>query len=246
VPDISTVQIIGGAAAVIVIVLVLTALVVSRRRRARQIEDEPSASFLSSTPHDTFAGLGASERSAESGVDGLGLDRTQTSAADEDEITLGGAERADDRERSRAGVLETDVADSATEAEEQSEAAEPGAQPEKETEAADDTDATADEDLAQGEAGAEPPSAPRPRRMVALSEIIVTTNQKLVDLDDAEVRRMLTDLVRYEIDQAAEFSAAGQSVDAVLQLTEAEKVSRALDMDETAQRIRTMMRELQD
>jgi hypothetical protein len=96
------------------------------------------------------------------------------------------------------------------------------------------------------EAPVEPPSAPPARRMVPLSDIIVTTSRKMVDLDDPEVRRMLTELVRYEIDQASEFSAAGQSVDAILQLTEAEKVSRTLGMDETAARIKTMMRELRD
>ncbi len=96
------------------------------------------------------------------------------------------------------------------------------------------------------EAPGEPPTAPRARRMVPLSNIIVTTSRKMVDLDDPEVRRMLTELVRYEIDQASEFSAAGQTVDAILQLTEAEKVSRTLGMDETAARIKTMMRELQD
>jgi hypothetical protein len=246
VPDISTAQIIGGAAAVGVVVLVLTALVVSRRRRARHVEDEPSASFLSSAPHDTFAGLGASERSTESGDDGFGLDQWQPSAADEDEITLGGAEGDGEPERSRAAVTETALAPPTTEAEGQPEAAEAEPPPEKRTEAADDADTPAEETVAKGEAGAGPPSAPSARRMVPLSEIIVTTNQKLVDLDDPEVRHMLTELVRFEIDQAAEFSAAGQSVDAVLQLTEAEKIARALDMDETAKRIRVMMRELQD
>ncbi|HSL95107.1 MAG TPA: hypothetical protein VLA35_04215 [Thermoleophilia bacterium] len=93
-----------------------------------------------------------------------------------------------------------------------------------------------------GDRSSEPPA----RRMVPLSDIIVTTSRKMVDLDDPEVRRMLTELVRYEIDQASEFSAAGQTVDAILQLTEAEKVSRTLGMDETAARIKTMMRELRD
>jgi len=96
------------------------------------------------------------------------------------------------------------------------------------------------------EAPVEPPPVPRARRMVPLSDIIVTTSRKMVDLDDPEVRRMLTELVRYEIDQASEFSAAGQTVDAILQLTEAEKVSRTLGMDETAARIKTMMSELRD
>ncbi len=55
---------------------------------------------------------------------------------------------------------------------------------------------------------------------------------------------MLTELVTFEIDQAAEFRRAGQTIDAVLQLTEAEKVSRALGMTESAQRIRAMMAEI--
>jgi hypothetical protein len=57
---------------------------------------------------------------------------------------------------------------------------------------------------------------------------------------------MLKELVGYEIDQAAQFKAAGQNVDAVLQLTEAEKICLALDMHEQARQIRTMMRDLRD
>ena len=81
-------------------------------------------------------------------------------------------------------------------------------------------------------------------RLVPLSDIIVTTSGKMVDLDDPDVRRMLTELVTFEIDQAAEFRKQGQTIDAVLQLTEAEKVSRALGMNESAQRIRAMMEEI--
>ena len=66
----------------------------------------------------------------------------------------------------------------------------------------------------------------------------------MVDLQDPDVRRMLTELVTFEIDQAADFRRRGQTIDAVLQLTEAEKVSRALGMTESAQRIRAMMREI--
>jgi hypothetical protein len=80
--------------------------------------------------------------------------------------------------------------------------------------------------------------------LVPLSDIIVTTSSKKVDLEDPEVRRMLTELVTFEIDQAAEFRRQGQSIDAILQLTEAEKVSRALGMTESARRIRAMMEEL--
>jgi hypothetical protein len=90
---------------------------------------------------------------------------------------------------------------------------------------------------------AEPPPA---GDLIPLSDIIVTTSDKLVDLADAEVRRMLKELVGYEIDQAAQFKAAGQNVDAVLQLTEAEKICLALDMHEQARQIRAMMRDLRD
>ena len=41
--------------------------------------------------------------------------------------------------------------------------------------------------------------------MVPLSDIIVTTSSKMVDLADPDVRRMLTELVTFEIDQASEF-----------------------------------------
>lgn len=89
----------------------------------------------------------------------------------------------------------------------------------------------------------EPTAEPEPR-LVPLSDIIVTTSGKLVDLEDPEVRRMLTELVTFEIDQAADYRRRGQTIDAVLQLTEAEKVSRALGMAESAERIRTMMEEI--
>jgi hypothetical protein len=94
---------------------------------------------------------------------------------------------------------------------------------------------------AAGEAA--PESGPK-SRLVPLSDIIVTTSGKMVDLQDPDVRRMLTELVTFEIDQAADFRRRGQTIDAVLQLTEAEKVSRALGMTESAQRIRAMMEEI--
>ena len=81
-------------------------------------------------------------------------------------------------------------------------------------------------------------------RLVPLSDIIVTTSGKTVDLADPDVRRMLTELVTFEIDQAADFRRRGQDIDAVLQLTEAEKVSRALGMTESAKRIRAMIEEI--
>jgi len=81
-------------------------------------------------------------------------------------------------------------------------------------------------------------------RRVPLSDIIVTTSSKMVDLEDPEVRRMLTDLVKYEIDQATHCRQQGQTIDAVLQLTEAEKISRALDMRGSAAAIRRMIEDL--
>ena len=55
---------------------------------------------------------------------------------------------------------------------------------------------------------------------------------------------MLTDLVTFEIDQATQFRQQGQTIDAVLQLTEAEKISRALGMHESAEHIHEMMKEM--
>jgi hypothetical protein len=81
--------------------------------------------------------------------------------------------------------------------------------------------------------------------LVPLSSIIVTTSTKMVDLEDPEIRRMLTDLVTFEIDQATQFRDQGQTIDAVLQLTEAEKICRALGKNDTAHEIREMMRGLQ-
>ena len=82
-------------------------------------------------------------------------------------------------------------------------------------------------------------------RMVPLSSIIVTTSRKMVDVQDPEVRRMLTDLVKFEIDQATQFRRDGQTIDAVLQLTEAEKISRALGMEDAARHIHQMLQEIQ-
>ena len=97
-----------------------------------------------------------------------------------------------------------------------------------------------------GETGEEAQPAPGPApRKVPLADIMVTTSSKVIDLDDPEVRRMLTDLVKFEIDQATRYREQGQHLDAVLQLTEAEKISRALGMTESAHAIHLMMQELQ-
>jgi hypothetical protein len=92
-------------------------------------------------------------------------------------------------------------------------------------------------------AQAAPESGPRIRR-VPLSDIIVTTSDKVVDLADPEVRKMLTDLVKFEIDQATSYQLQGQVLDAVLQLTEAEKISKALGMRDAADAIHKMVQDL--
>jgi hypothetical protein len=91
---------------------------------------------------------------------------------------------------------------------------------------------------------AEPVCEPGVDGTVPLSDIIITTSCKLVDLGDPDVRRTLTDLVKLEVDQAIEFRRLGQTVDAIMQLTEAEKISHALGLHESAQRIREMIEEL--
>ena len=93
-------------------------------------------------------------------------------------------------------------------------------------------------------AGADAAAPVHGARTVPLSDIIVTTSDKFVDLDDPEVRRMLADLVTFEIDQAAQYRQQGQTIDAVLQLTEAEKICKALGMHDTALRIGRMMDDL--
>ena len=79
---------------------------------------------------------------------------------------------------------------------------------------------------------------------VPLSDVIVTTNQQKVDLEDPEVRRLLKDLVEYEIQLAQQYKGQGQTLDAILQLTEAEKACNALGLTSKARLIRAMIKEL--
>jgi hypothetical protein len=241
----SSMLIVGGVVIAVVVALAVVAVVLSRRRREPPVEDEPLRPFLSSAPTDTFSVLGAPERPMESNDDDLRLDWGQQEDVGDDLLA---PEAAPGEERGR-GILETaeDRADTAADRVDMAADLAQTARGRPDDGLLDPpkTPAAASPDARRQGAGGPSGTAPA-SRMVPLSEVIVTTSRKLVDLEDGEVRRMLTDLVRYEIDQATEFSEAGQSVDAVLQLTEAEKVSRALGMDETAERIRKMMRELQD
>jgi hypothetical protein len=259
----TTVQIIGIAVASLAVLLLIIALIVTRRRgdEPEQPARPAASSFLDEAPQDTFSGLGkpeqpvedvtldpamerlAAARRAEAAEQaqrqrqpapgGLGLDwgpdlsvRTTAPAP---------AEPAPNDDSEITGEIRPDVT------------AELPAQdtpPAPEGESGDQVAATQPARPAEGEPAAGDVAAPESGssgRLVPLSDIIVTTSSKRVDLDDPEVRRMLTELVTFEIDQAAEFRKQGQSIDAVLQLTEAEKVSKALGMHESAQRIRVMM-----
>jgi hypothetical protein len=265
----TTVQIIGIAVASLAVLLLIVALIVTRRRGDAPADDARPAggSFLDEAPQDTFSVLGKAEqpveditidpaveraiaaeraeRAAEEVPErapqpgGLGLDwgpdlsiRT-TGLSDEWEP----APRFDD-EAEITGELRLDEAASSP----ASETPPPSAGEDDDQAAATRPAAPSEGESGVGDVAAE--GAGSGSRMMPLSDIIVTTSSKMVDLADPDVRRMLTELVTFEIDQASEFRRKGQSIDAVLQLTEAEKVSRALGMTESAQRIRTMMEEI--
>lgn len=89
-----------------------------------------------------------------------------------------------------------------------------------------------------------PQSAEKSDGMIALSDLLVTTNGRYVNVQDPEVRGMLTDLVKYEIDLATQYRQLGQIDDAILQLTEAERICKALDMTSQASLVRQMMDDL--
>ncbi len=78
-----------------------------------------------------------------------------------------------------------------------------------------------------------------------LSEIIVTTGDGEVDLGDPAVRGLLTQLVSDEIELAKACCDQAQTLDAILQLTEAEKICEALGLDEQLAEVRTLLSELQ-
>jgi len=237
-------------------------------------ERPEAGSFLDDAPQDTLSGLGRAEHpvedvtkdpgihgeAMEAGVSGgLGLDwgpETDPSPPIREEVAAPAAPEApatpveNDAEAPLVGEAEADDEAETTgeiaAAGEGSGAARP-VTPDDSTESGSVTAAAQPARLAEGESAAVDVAAPESGsggRTMPLSDIICTTSNKMVDLEDAEVRRMLADLVAYEIDQATEFRRRGQTIDAVLQLTEAEKVSRALGMRESAERIRQMMEEI--
>ena len=269
----TTVQIIGIAVASLAVLLLVVALIVTRRRGKvpRDAARPSDGSFLDEAPQDTLAGLGRAEEPVEDITIDPALERAAATAPaavaavaaehhQEPEPQPGGlgldwgpdlsvqtagrqdepaeAPRPNDDEAEITGELRPDET-VALPAED--------TPPAPEGESGDQVAATQPARPAEGgsaAAGVAAPESGSGGRLVPLSDIIVTTSSKMVDLDDADVRRMLTELVTFEIDQASEFRRQGQTIDAVLQLTEAEKVSRALGMDESAQRIRAMMDEI--
>jgi hypothetical protein len=257
----TTVQIVGIVVATAIVVLLISALLVTRRRGAAS--DDPAAShasFLDGAPQDTFSGLGKAEQPMEDVTMDPGAQRQSASAVAIDEAAIPLTARSEERENDALGLDWGPSSDSlaADEAPADDEitgeltaaaltpAAEESRSPILESGASADGPVPA-QPAEGGPAASEeaaPESGPGARR-VPLSDIIVTTSNKMVDLQDPEVRRMLTDLVKYEIDQATHCRQQGQTIDAVLQLTEAEKISRALGMRESAAAIRTMMEDLQ-
>ena len=227
----TTIQIVGIAVAAAIIAVLIAALIITRDKD--KAEDEaamtavvppPGESFLDQRPSDSF--------------DRLGKPEIAPAPEPEDETTTTGQMEALD-ERASADDLTPAVIEAPTMAE---------------TPVVEAAPVVADEPVAaaaadEAPAGAAPaadaaPAKTADSKLVRLSEIIVTTSNKMVDLADPEVRRMLRDLVKYEIDQAAQFKEQGQSIDAALQLTEAVKICEALDMTSQARLIRAMMKEL--
>lgn len=243
----STIQIVGIAVAAVVVLLLVIALVVTRESGDEDHGEEtaaataaPGTSFLDAPPSDTLERLGKPERPPdEEPATGVAAPTPSAAAPVTAPRAMGGeAEESlgldwDHGHEPGPGDGGPAVATG--------EAPAPEAPPLRPAtaagEAADDSETT-------GEMPAVEAEAPK-GKLVPLSSIIVTTSTKMVDLEDPEVRRMLTELVTFEIDQATQYREQGQMVDAVLQLTEAEKICRALGKLDTAREIRDMMRGLQ-
>ncbi len=215
----TTVQLIGIAVASLAVLLLVVALIVSTRKRRADPEApeaRPDRSFLDDAPQDTFADLGKVEQPVEDVTIDPAVERAAAGVAPRSERPP------------QPGGLGLDWGPDLS------------------------VKQTGPSQAPDGEAAtqAAPPAPPLRDapgsgvHLVPLSDIIVTTSNKIVDLHDAEVRRMLTELLTFEIDQATESRRQGQTVDAVLQLTEAEKVARALGMSESAERIHSLMEEI--
>ena len=238
----TTVQIVGIAVAAVVVLILVVALVLTRRRgeaqESPQAAPEPRhGSFLDEAPQDTFAGLGKAEHPVEEVTVDPAVEREARRAA---EASASAASRPDEAEVT--GELPAVSPPPAPPAPPRRTAEPPSPSPESGGHASPESARPAEGGSVAPEAA---PESDAGGRMVPLSSIIVTTSRKMVDVEDPEVRRMLTDLVKFEIDQATQFRRDGQTIDAVLQLTEAEKISRALGMQDAARHIHQMMQEIQ-
>lgn len=242
----TTVQIVSIVVAAAIVLLLIIALLVTRRRGSA-IEEPPAvtshASFLDDAPQDSLSALGKAEQPMEDVTIDPGVHR-QGRPADENAVLAPPVAAAAAESEGNALGLDWGPSGDTLAA---GAAASPAAPADDETTG--ELPAAAEPARpAEGGCAASKEAAPESGaggRKVPLSDIIVTTSNKMVDLQDPEVRRMLTDLVKYEIDQATHYRQQGQTIDAVLQLTEAEKISRALDMRESAAAIRKMMEDLQ-
>lgn len=249
----TTVQIVGIVVAAAIVLLLIIALLVTRRRGSAS-EEPPAvtshASFLDDAPQDSLSALGKAEQPMEDVAIDPGVHR-QGRPADENAVPAPPVAAAAEESEGNALGLDwgpsSDALAADTSAAAAGAAASPAAPADDETTG--ELPAAAEPARpAEGGSAASKEAAPESGaggRRVPLSDIIVTTSNKMIDLQDPEVRRMLTDLVKYEIDQATHYRQQGQTIDAVLQLTEAEKISRALDMRESAAAIRKMMEDLQ-
>jgi hypothetical protein len=257
----TTVQIVGIAVAAAILILLVIALLVTRRHDAAEDERARATetSFLDEAPTDTLSRLGKAEHQTVTAPPSSepGEAERRGPSGPTPVATAGGGGHRNNGDLSldwgpsgggaTAGLDDDLLAPEPDDSETTGKLPAVGQLDAAQSVAA---GASASGAKAAGAPASEPMTGPEatadepPGRRVPLSDIIVTTSGKMVDLDDPEVRHMLTDLVTFEIDQATQYRQQGQDIDAVLQLTEAEKISRALGLDETAERIREMMADL--
>ncbi len=235
----TTVQIVGIAVAAAVVLILVIALILTRHRgdtgeAPQKPQGASGVSFLDEAPQDTFAGLGKAEQPVEDVTIDPGAEREARRAAEVASTPPNEAEVTGEMPAMAEPPVAAEPAPTATAPVQP--IPESGGHVSPESARPAEGGSVAPEAAPESDAGG---------HMVPLSSIIVTTSRKMVDVQDPEVRRMLTDLVKFEIDQATQFRRDGQTIDAVLQLTEAEKISRALGMDDAARSIHEMMQEIQ-
>ena len=89
------------------------------------------------------------------------------------------------------------------------------------------------------------PPAPTPHATAQLSDVMVTSDHDEIDLSDPDVRAMLARLMRDEIELARIQQAEGQTLDAILELTEAERIAVSLGLEDCVAEVRGLLAELQ-